>query len=136
MDLQSMGFVILSENVKQASSFYTEVLGFKQLVAMDWYASHEHTEFEGVYLDIIKTDHEAAGKYLENHTTTGTMIALIVTDANKELSRIQKHGVDIIMKIQDEPWGQRRFQILGPDEVVIEVIERIPPDMEWLQANT
>jgi uncharacterized glyoxalase superfamily protein PhnB len=103
---------------------------------MDWYASLQQSKFNDVYLDIIKKGHEAAGDYLKTSTTTGAMIALIVPDAQKEFHRLKEHGVSVIMELQDEPWGQRRFQVLAPDNMVIEFIERIAPNIEWLQANT
>ena len=135
MDLQSIGFVVLSDDVKTAAQFYSETLGFQTLVAMDWYASLQHPKFEGVYLDIIKKGHDAAGDHLRDASTAGTMIALIVPDIQPEYDRIKASGVEMVMDIKDEPWGQRRFQFLAPDGVVVELIQRIEPDADWLSRN-
>lgn len=135
MNLQSIGFVILSDDVKTAATFYTEVLGFESLVTMDWYASLQQPQFQGVYLDIIKEGHEAAGEHLKDSSTAGTMIALIVEDVQNEFERISALGIQMIMDIKDEPWGQRRFQFLAPDGIVIELIQRIEPDANWIANN-
>lgn len=136
MNLQSIGFVILSDDVKTAAAFYTKVLGFDPLVTLDWYASLQQPKFQGVYLDIIKKGHEAAGEHLKDRSTTGTMLALIVDDIQKEYDRIVALGINMIMDIKDEPWGQRRCQFFAPDNVVVELIQRIEPDMDWIQTNT
>jgi uncharacterized glyoxalase superfamily protein PhnB len=135
VQIQNLGFVILSGDVRVASSFYAEVLGFEPLVVLDWFASHQHPSHKGVYLDIIATDHDAAGAHLRGQRTTGTMIALIVEDATAEHERLAGLELTMVMGLRDEPWGQRRFQVLGPDEVVVEIIERIDPDPEWLTAH-
>lgn len=135
VQIQNLGFVILSDDVRAASTFYAEVLGFEALVVLDWFASHQHPSHEGVYLDVIAADHDAAGAHLRGQRTTGTMIALIVEDAAAEHERMVGLGLELVMGLQDEPWGQRRFQLLGPDGVVVEIIERIDPDLEWLAAN-
>ena len=40
-------------------------------------------------------------------------------------------GAEVVLDLQDEPWGQRRFQVLAPDDVVVEVVQRIAPDPSW-----
>lgn len=131
MQLQNLGLVILSRDVRTASDFYVSAFGFQPLVVLDWFASHQHPSFEGVFLDVLDADHEAAGTRLRGGRTTGTMIALVVADAGAEHDRLAAMGLDVVMGLRDEPWGQRRFQVLAPDEVVVEVIERIEPDPAW-----
>lgn len=131
MQLQNLGFVILSRDVRAASQFYVDLLGFQPLVVLDWYASHQHPSFEGVFLDVLDADHEAAGGRLRGQETTGTMIALVVADATAERERLAGLGAEVVLDLQDEPWGQRRFQVLAPDDVVVEVVQRIAPDPSW-----
>ena len=56
---------------------------------------------------------------------------LHIADATAERDRLAGLGVDVVMDLQDEPWGQRRFQVLAPDDVVVEVVQRIDPDPGW-----
>lgn len=115
--------------------FYTTHLGFKALVVLDWFASHEHEEYEGVYFDIIKKNHESAGNGLLDESTKGVMVALIVENAEDEFNRLKNEGIDIAMEMKEEPWGQKRFQIYAPDGVIVEIIEQIAPDLEWMKNN-
>lgn len=34
-----------------------------------------------------------------------------------------------------EPWGQYRFQLAGPQGLFVEVLQRVPPDPQWLRDN-
>ena len=86
-------------------------------------------------MDILKRGHESAGEILKNAVTNGTLVALVVDNIEREYERLKNQGLDIVMDIQNEPWGQRRFQIQAPDNVIVEIIEFSQPDMEWLQAH-
>lgn len=39
------------------------------------------------------------------------------------------------MPLVTEPWGQRRFQVLGPDGLRVEVLQSVAPDPQWLADN-
>lgn len=135
MHIKHLGFVVLADDVKKASEFYTTHFGFRANVLLSWYANHEHPDYKGVFLDLIKRGHESAGEALANSSTNGTLVAFVVDDVEAEYKRLAAAGLDIIMDIQAEPWGQKRFQIRAPDNVVVEIIQLTQPDMEWLQAH-
>lgn len=138
MKINSIGFVVTSKNPIDSSEFYTKYLGFKLLGnAGDWYFTHEHPSMKGVYLDILKNGHKALGeslKYGINESTS--FIALIVEDINQEYERLSNEKVNILTEITTEPWGQKRFQLLAPDNIVIEIVQPTEPDYEWLRQNT
>ena len=52
-----------------------------------------------------------------------------------ELARLHTAGVEVVMPLVTEPWGQRRFQLAGPDGLLIEVLQLVPPDPQWLADN-
>jgi uncharacterized glyoxalase superfamily protein PhnB len=134
MHVKNLGIMILADDVTAASNFYTSHFGFKALARLSWYASHEHPDQKGVYLDIVKTGHDSAGKALDNVRTNGIILALLSDDCDAEYERL-KDKVTILMPPQSEPWGQRRCQIAAPDGVIVEVIQVTPLDEEWLKAN-
>lgn len=135
MQVKQLGFVFLSKDVRSASAFYTTHFGFRALVVLDWFASHQHPDHSHIFLDLVQEGHAAAGAGLRNEHTRGVLLALVVDDCDKEFVRVQQAGLPVLMAPQDEPWGQRRCQIQAPDGVVVELIQQIPPDAEWMQAN-
>ena len=138
MELKSIGFVLASDNPFLASSFYTNHLGYKLLGnAGDWYYTHEHPSMKGVYLDILKKGHPALGKSLDYGIyNSTTFLAFIVDDIESEYKRLSGKNITFLTEITIEPWGQKRFQLLAPDNVVIEIVQPTEPDIEWLRKNT
>jgi hypothetical protein len=41
----------------------------------------------------------------------------------------------IVLPLVTEPWGQRRFQVTGPDGLVVEVLQPVDPSPEWLAEH-
>lgn len=134
MHIKNLGIMLLADDVATASEFYTKHFGFKAVAKLSWYASHEHPDQKGVYLDIVKTGHDSAGKALENAHTEGIILAFLTEDCDAEYERL-KDQVTILMPPQSEPWGQRRCQIAAPDGAIVEIIQIVAPDEAWLKAN-
>jgi len=44
-------------------------------------------------------------------------------------------GVTMVSDLVDEPYGQRHFFCHDHDGVLIDVVERIPVDEAWLEAE-
>lgn len=135
MHINQLGFVVLAKDVRAASDFYTAHFGFRALVVLEWFASHQHPAHDQIFFDIVLEGHPAAGEGLRAAQTQGVMLALLVDDCDREYQRLRTAGAPILMEPRDEPWGQRRCQIQAPDGVVVEVIQRIPPDSAWMAAN-
>jgi uncharacterized glyoxalase superfamily protein PhnB len=136
MHVNQLGFVVLAHDVRAAAAFYTAHFGFRALVLLDWFASLQHPAHEQTFFDMVHVGHPAAGAQLRTAQTAGVLLALLVDDCDREYQRLQAAALPILMAPQDEPWGQRRCQIQAPDGVVVEVIQRIPLNAAWMQANT
>lgn len=62
----------------------------------------------------------------------GTLLAFLVDDVDAEEKRLREAGLDIVLPLVTEPWGQRRFQVMGPDGLVVEVLQAVDPSPGWL----
>jgi uncharacterized glyoxalase superfamily protein PhnB len=62
----------------------------------------------------------------------GICLAFLVEDAAAAEAELRAAGVEIAEPLRDEPWGQRRFNVWSPEGALIEVLELIDPDPEWL----
>lgn len=133
--LQSLGTVLLTPTPRHDAPFYTTHLGFQPVAELDWYVSLQHPDLPNLFLDLMQADHPAAPESLQGQATAGLFLALVVTDAHAEARRLRQEGVQILKDVTDEPWGQRRFQVQAPGGVVVEFVQRIPPDEAWIQAN-
>jgi predicted enzyme related to lactoylglutathione lyase len=58
----------------------------------------------------------------------GVFLTLQVEDAKAEYERLKRSGLDISYQLKDEPWGQRRFGVVDPNGMYIDVVQQIEPE--------
>ncbi len=64
---------------------------------------------------------------LRDEHAAGVIVALVVTDIVAEEARLRAAGVTFAMPLQDEPWGERFFQVKDPNGVIIQLVQWITP---------
>jgi catechol 2,3-dioxygenase-like lactoylglutathione lyase family enzyme len=57
----------------------------------------------------------------------GVFLTLQVANARADYERLLKSDIKINYPITDEPWGQRRFGIIDPNGMYVDVVEQITP---------
>jgi uncharacterized glyoxalase superfamily protein PhnB len=57
----------------------------------------------------------------------GMFITLQVPDARKEYDRLVADGLRFDLDLTDEPWGQRRFGVVDPAGMWVDVVQQIEP---------
>ena len=134
MQIQALGNVVLTPQPLADAEFYVQHFGFRYAAQLDWYVSLQHADLNGFFLDFMDGHHPAAPASLQGQTSK-PFVAFTVDDAQAEAQRLEGAGLTLLKPVTDEPWGQRRFQVGGPNGAVIEVVQRIAPDAGWVKAN-
>ncbi|MFG2228241.1 VOC family protein [Streptomyces sp. NPDC048644] len=135
MRFQKLGVAVLSDDVAASARFYTEHFGFTPVAELDWYASLHHDAHPSYVLDFVQRGHPAMPDGFRTQDTAGLCLGFQVADAAAEEATLRAAGVEIAEPLRDEPWGQRRFNVWGPEGILIEVLQTIDPDPQWLAAQ-
>ncbi|MCU1642215.1 MAG: glyoxalase [Nocardia sp.] len=53
----------------------------------------------------------------------GVLVVFIVEDIDKEYERVVAEGVPIATPIETEPWGERYFQAVDPNGIIIQLVQ-------------
>lgn len=53
----------------------------------------------------------------------GLLIVLVVDDIDGEWERLQGQGLSFPTPIETEPWGERFFQVLDPNGIIIQLVQ-------------
>ncbi|GAB0101649.1 hypothetical protein JMUB6875_06130 [Nocardia sp. JMUB6875] len=53
----------------------------------------------------------------------GLLVVFVVDDIDAEYERVRKEGVPIVTPIETEPWGERYFQTLDPNGIVVQLVQ-------------
>lgn len=106
-----------------SARFLTEHFGFVEEMADDGFVSlrRDDAGFNIVFLRTGKesfrpASHAASAK-------DGLLIVFVVDDIDVEWVRLSKTDIPVATPIETEPWGERYFQVLDPNGVVIQLVQ-------------
>jgi catechol 2,3-dioxygenase-like lactoylglutathione lyase family enzyme len=121
--------VVFVQDLHSTAEFYRRTFGLEVLFQADFF----------LLLALPGRHHGAIAFVLEEHPTTppsgpavtpdsSSFLTLQVEDAAGAFDEVAAAGVAIEYSLRDEPWGQRRFGLLDPNGLYIDVVEQIEPD--------
>ncbi len=124
--------VLMTDRVAETARFYVEHFRFKRQFDSDWYVHLQSLENASVNLAILDGDHETIPVSARGGRATGLLLNFEVTDVDAEYERVMDRGLDVLLALRDEPFGQRHFIVRDPNGVMVDVIQPIPPSEAFL----
>jgi catechol 2,3-dioxygenase-like lactoylglutathione lyase family enzyme len=135
MEFTMMGMAVAAGNPATSASWFVEHFGFTVGVDLGWYVSTQAPGHPGLSLDFVQRDHDSWPEIARGRPVAGTLLAFVVADVDAEFARLGRAGLPVLKPLVTEPWGQRRFQVAGPDGLLVEVLQPVTPDPRWLAEN-
>ncbi len=135
MQFTLMGMAVAAENPTVSAAWFAEHFGFKVNIDLGWYVNTQHADHPNVSLDFVQRDHESWPEATRGRNIVGTLLAFLVADVDAEFERLAPAGLTVVLPLVTERWGQRRFQVAGPDGLLVEVLQAVAPDPQWLADN-
>jgi catechol 2,3-dioxygenase-like lactoylglutathione lyase family enzyme len=132
--MQSIYSVYTVADVEAARAFYVEHFGLSVVFEADWYVQL-HGATPAVQLAFIRPGHETVPAGFREAHAHGVLVSIEVADARALAQRFVDRGVPLVVPLKDEPFGQRHFMVVDPSGLLVDVIEPIEPDPQWLLAH-
>jgi uncharacterized glyoxalase superfamily protein PhnB len=132
MKVEQVAAAYAVADVSGSAAWVAEHLGFEVLVDLGWYASTRHPD-SAIAVDYVDREHGTGPHAPE--AVTGSMLALVIDAVDEEHERLAAAGVEVLAAPRTEPWGQRRCQVAGPGGLVVELVQPVAPDPEWMAAQ-
>jgi len=135
MKISSSAISINVANPEASAAFAKTHLGFIEDMAADGFVSLSRPD-AGFNLIFLRT---GLGSFKPathaGNGGDGLLIAFVVDAIDAEYDRLRGEGVEIATPIETEPWGERYFQMLDPNGVVIQLVQWVSDPAEY-QAPT
>ena len=122
--LQASYPVVVTDRMTACRDFYVRWLGYRVVFEASWFvylASGTH----GVAF--MSPDHPSRPPGPEKFSGKGLFLTLQVADAEALFRRLKQAGVAIAYPVRDEAWGQRRFGLVDPSGMWVDVVQQIEP---------
>jgi len=98
----------------ESRKFYTEFLGFKVAMDMDWIVTLASPDHPTAQISIVRGSPQAAPHALS--------LSVEVADVDAVHAEALARGIQIVYQLTTEPWGVRRFHVADPNGVVINIM--------------
>jgi predicted enzyme related to lactoylglutathione lyase len=109
---------VTTDRVDESRKFYTDPLGFQIAMDMDWIVTLASSDNPTAQISLVR------GERADPANATVTL-TIEVDDVDKVHADAVSGGHDIVYPLTDESWRVRRFHLMDPNGVVINVMSHL-----------
>lgn len=118
---------VITTKLAESKEFYQRVLNFGVTFENEFYLLM-HTPDQQTSFAFLLPDHPSQQPIFQTaFNGKGMFLTIEVEDADAEYKRIKDLGVNIIVPIRDEPWGDRHFAFYDPNGIGIDIVKYSAP---------
>lgn len=103
----------------ESREFYVGLLGFDVAMDMDWVVTFASPMNPTAQVTVMKRDATSPVQ---------PQLSVEVSDVDAVHADAVRRGDEVVYPLTDEPWGVRRFFVLDPNGVVINVLGHRTPE--------
>ena len=128
--------IVVTDRLTECRDFYTRWLGFRIAFEASWFVYLASAGDRPYGIAFMAADHPSRPPGPETFTGQGMFLTLQVADAAAEFERLREAGVPMAYQLRDEPWGQRRFALLDPAGMWVDIVQHIDAEPGYWDQYT
>ena len=110
----------ITENLAETRDFFVQKLGFTPIFESEWFAL---LKLEGNQIGLMKPEQAGqAAIFRKAYSGNGAWITFDMPDVDAAYARAKAAGLDIIVDLRDEPWGERHFSVVAPGGLALDFV--------------
>ena len=110
----------ISENLAETRAFFVDKLGFAPIFESEWFVL---LKLEGNQIGLMKPEQTGqAPIFRKAYGGSGAWITFDVPDVDLVYRRAKAAGIEILVDIRDEPWGERHFSAVAPGGLALDFV--------------
>jgi uncharacterized glyoxalase superfamily protein PhnB len=125
--------VLCVNDVAETANFYKQHFNFEAAFENEWYVHLRMKDTPEVNLAIVDGNHESVPAEWRR-TVQGVLINFELEEVDAFYAELKASGLEMLLDLRDEPWGQRHFIVNDPAGTMIDVIKVIEPDESYKEA--
>jgi|SRR6478736_9372014 len=107
---------IKSERLDDSRAFYVDFLGLKVGMDLGWIVTFVSPSNPTAQISVMRDD---------DPSTLMPNVSIEVADVDEVHARAIERGLQIVYPLTDEPWGIRRFFVVDPNGVIVNVSSHV-----------
>ncbi|MGB0564248.1 MAG: VOC family protein [Spirulinaceae cyanobacterium] len=118
---------IITDKMAETKAFYTDVLGFNIHFENDFYLLLGRPS--GSQISFLLPNHPSQQPIFQApFQGQGVYLTVDVAKVDEVYGALKAKGVEIVVDIRDEPWGDRHFAIVDPNGIGIDIVTYSAPE--------
>jgi uncharacterized glyoxalase superfamily protein PhnB len=120
---------LISKDIKKTREFYAKWFGFTAIFESSWFVLMASPGDNGTPVAFMSEEHPSAPPSTPAvRSNSGIWLTIQVADAELEYERLTKSGLPIHYHLKREPWGQKRFGVIDPNGIYLDIVEQVEPE--------
>jgi len=115
MNIRRINPNISSDNLEKSRIFYTDFIGLKLVMDMEWIMTFASVSNPTAQISIQQKD-------ITQNTEGDFSITVEVENIDEVYAKAISLGQKIVYPITNEPWGVRRFFVVDPNGIVVNIM--------------
>jgi uncharacterized glyoxalase superfamily protein PhnB len=129
MNINSVSTAFTTEKVEESRDFYIKYFGAKVTFDCGWYVNLQlGSELSTIQFMSPQQPEQSLSE------STGLMYNLSVPDVDEAHKRLTEVGLEVIVPLDDHPWGDRGFAIKDPNGISLYIYSDREPSEEFKQC--
>lgn len=121
---------IITEKLAETKQFYIENLGFGVTFENEFYLLM-HTPNHQAEISFLLPDHPSQQPLFQKpFNGEGVFLTIEVDDVDALYEQTKKKGIEIVIELRDEPWGDRHFAIVDPNGIGLDFVKYTKPEKQ------
>lgn len=118
--------VFITTKLDETVRFYEAYFGFTKLFESSFFVLLQTPE-QKFTIAFMDEQHPTAPPTPKSSSGNGSFLTIEVSNAKEVYEKIKEQGLSISYELKDEAWGQRRFGVLDPNNLWVDVVQQITP---------
>ncbi len=119
---------IITKKLQETKKFYTEVLDFSVSFENEFYLLL-HTPNHSAELSFLLPNHASQKPIFQSEFNgKGVYLTIEVENVDQVYEKLKKKSIPIEIEIRNEPWGDRHFAIVDPNNIGIDIVTYTKPE--------
>ncbi|HEY0742768.1 MAG TPA: VOC family protein [Chryseosolibacter sp.] len=128
---QSMYTVFVTKRLAATKDFYTQWFGFQPVFESTWFVVLQMPGNANNLIAFIDEVHPSTPPSPRAFSGEGAFLTIDVADADMLFKTFEEAKAPFAYRLKTEAWGQKRFALLDPNGIWVDVVQQIEPEQGW-----
>ncbi len=129
MNIRDTYPVFVIKQLTETKNYYVKWLQFEVIFESTWFLLLKANSENPYHIAFMHETHPTSPPSMPAiDAKSGVFLTLEVEDAKMEYEKFTKANLEIYYHLKAEAWGQKRFGLVDPNGMYVDIVEQIAPE--------